>query len=275
MRLSQLAGTCVSLSALLAAFAPGTAAAGTGNGVNAGHDDDRYFATASQQPVITGGQSDGGPVCDWKWLTVGEILAFGPPQGGPPPTPEVLASNMVLPVNGVDMRVYLVRCPSGDDIRLVNPNVTVPDLIPGVYDYADDTIELPVTLVNPPVNTKGIVNLGMWLAVEEAAYEPITAEAGPAWITVTPTIGQTRFAFGNGDDEVCEGFGVPIVDLETLEEGPCGYTYAAPGDFTLTITSTWELPYTSSSGSGSLSPLRRTSTYTYDVIEIQTVGASG
>ena len=64
-------------------------------------------------------------------------------------------------------------------------------------------------------------------------------------------------------------------DLDTIEEGPCGYTYGASGDYTLSATTTWLLPYTSSAGAGSLAPMDRTSTFDYTVREIQTVGVGG
>ena len=66
--------------------------------------------------------------------------------------------------------------------------------------------------------------------------------------------------------------GVPITDLDTIEEGPCGYTYGESGAYTLSATTTWLLPYTSSGGAGSLAPMDRTSTFDYTVREIQTVG---
>lgn len=115
----------------------------------------------------------------------------------------------------------------------------------------------------------------MWLAVEPASYEPITASAGPVWMTVTPTSGTTTFEFGNGDRETCDAFGTPIIDLDTLEEGPCGYTFREPGLFSITAVTTWLLPFNSSSGSGALEPMARTTTFDYRVREIQTVGVGG
>lgn len=81
--------------------------------------------------------------------------------------------------------------------------------------------------------------------------------------------------FGNGDSETCDGFGTPIVDLDTVEEGPCGYTYLQAGTFQITAQTTWLLPFQSSSGSGALQPMERTTTFEYNVREIQTVGVGG
>ncbi|MBV1893818.1 MAG: hypothetical protein KUG57_07205, partial [Ilumatobacteraceae bacterium] len=69
----------------------------------------------------------------------------------------------------------------------------------------------------------------------------------------------------------------PIVDLDTLEEGPCGYTYrlSSPEEdpYQITITSFYDVTYTTSTGrSGSLEGLSRSITFDYDIDEIQTVG---
>ncbi len=250
-----------------AASAPVDAAGGTN--VNTS-DSGRVDVSATSDPVITTGTAS---ACTWMWLTVAQIVGFA--NQPHTLTAEELAQQATVDRDGVPFRVYFVDCPGRAEIRVVDPRITPGDLIPGLVDHASDLIELPDSLVNPPVEVHGVVNLGMWLAVEEASYDPITARAGAVWITVTPTIGRTTFEFGNGDDVVCEGFGVPIVDLETIDEGPCGYTYTEPGNYTLTITSVWELPYTSSNGPGSIAPLERTIEVPYEVIEIQTVGTKG
>lgn len=80
---------------------------------------------------------------------------------------------------------------------------------------------------------------------------------------------------GNGDVVTCDGTGVAIVDTDTLDKGPCGYTYRAssPGDdaYTMTVTATWNVSYRSSAGSGGVD---RSISVDYDVDEIQTVGVS-
>jgi len=64
-----------------------------------------------------------------------------------------------------------------------------------------------------------------------------------------------------------------------VEEGPCGYTYrlSSPEDepYLMTITSTYNVTYTTSTGrSGTLGPLNRSTTFDYDIDEIQTIGIS-
>lgn len=251
------------------ALSPNPAAAGKAGGTtNAGSG--VVNVSASTDPVVAAG---GRSVCTWTWLTRGQIVSIAPGQG-PGLSAEDAAQKAVVDIDGVLHRVYAVVCPDGSDIRLVDPN-RPPDFEAAIRDFADDLIELPVPNVNPPVDGSGFVNLGMWLAVEEASYAPITASAGPFWMTVTPTPGTTTFDFGNTDSRTCDVFGVPIDDLDTVEEGPCGYTYGESGTYTLSATTTWLLPYTSSGGGGALAPMDRTTAVDYTVREIQTVGVGG
>lgn len=176
--------------------------------------------------------------------------------------------------------VYAVRCIGvTGTIRLVPTTVASDDLIPGLHDVATDRILLPVPDVSPELGFTGYVNLGMWLAVEPAAIAPITAEAGPnVWITVTPEHQSIHFDFGNGDTRTCDGFGEPISYLETFDEGPCGYTYrhSSPDSqpYQVRVSTTWNLPYTSSNGSGTLPPFTRDAVFAHNVDELQTVGQS-
>lgn len=245
-------------------------AVGAGGGAAGGSSDGVVFAGASTGPIV---HSGGRSLCTWTWLTRGQIAGIAPNQG-PPLPPEERDENAVYEINGIEHRAYGVVCPDGSTIRFVDPN-RPPNLEAAITDYADDLIELPVPNVNPPAGAGSFVNLGMWLAVEEASYPPITASAGPFWMTVTPTPGTTMFEFGNDDDETCDVFGVPIVNLDTVEEGPCGYTYREAGDFTVTVTTNWLLPYESSGGAGALPPMDRVSTFDYTVREIQAVGVGG
>ena len=176
--------------------------------------------------------------------------------------------------------VYAVRCSdSTGTLRLVPTTIATDDLTPGLYDVATGRILAPVPDVSPELDFTGYVNLGMWLAVEPAAIAPITAEAGPnVWITVTPEHQSIHFDFGNGDTRTCDGFGQPISYLETFDEGPCGYTYrqSSPDSepYQVRVSTTWNLPYTSSSGSGTLPPFTRDAVFSHNVDELQTVGQS-
>ena len=122
------------------------------------------------------------------------------------------------------------------------------------------------------------MNLGLWLAL--AGQEPLTvrAEAGPHWAEATVTLASTSWSMGNGDVVTCDGPGSPIVDTETIDEGPCGYTYrrSSPDDapYRLSVTATWTVDYVSSGGSGTAGMVDRTVSVDYDVDEIQTIGIS-
>jgi hypothetical protein len=139
-------------------------------------------------------------------------------------------------------------------------------------------VPVPSLDLSPAPEAGGIVNLGLWLAL--TGQDPVTvrAEAGSLWAEATVTLASTTWDMGNGDVVTCDGPGVPIVDADTMEQGPCGYTYrrSSPDDqpFELSVTATWAVTYRSSGGSGSSGTVDRTASVTYDVDEIQTVGVS-
>ena len=71
----------------------------------------------------------------------------------------------------------------------------------------------------------------------------------------------------------------PIDALDSLDQGPCGYTYgqSSPDDdpYRLAITAVYDIAWTTSNGAdGTLADIRRTITVDYDVDEIQTIGVS-
>jgi hypothetical protein len=197
--------------------------------------------------------------------------------------PAISDQSAVVQISGVPHLVYTVTCPGRTPYkRFVPVNIEADDLIAGLTDVVRARLQLPVPSISPTPESNGIVNLGLWLAVEPQTMAPVTAQAGPdTWITVNPVLAATAYDFGNGDSIACEGTGVPIRDvyphLNVIEQSPtCGYTYlqSSPEDepYQLTITATWQLPYTSSDGAGEIFPLNVELTIDYDVDEIQTVG---
>ncbi len=155
-----------------------------------------------------------------------------------------------------------------------------PEIVAGVLrDRQSKNLPLPDPALSP-VGT-GYVQLGMWLAVDDPGPESVTASAASgSWVTVRAEIARTTFDMGNGDVVVCGGVGDPIPDsrLASVEESPvCGYTYTRLNDgepYTISITSTWSVTWTSSRGtSGVLEPVTKTASFDYEVREIQTVGA--
>lgn len=278
--LSTLVTSFVMVGASVCVSASPSVFAATGTPIATGDSDSSsgtVTVVAALGPVVRSG--GGGSRCGWSWLTVGDLVSWGgqPVVGGD--SQADLAAKAVKIINRVEYRLYVVSCPDDTTFRYVRAGIRAADLVVAVRDFASELIELPVSDVNPSAAVGGIVNLGLWLAVTPVTIDPITAQAGPAWITVTPQHVSTLFDFGNGDSVTCLGAGTPIVDLSVVGQGPCGYTYGwrSPDDdpYQLSITSMWELAYTSSGGAGALEPLLRTVTFDYDVDEIQTVGTSG
>jgi len=181
--------------------------------------------------------------------------------------------------DGRSERVFARECPDGvSGFTWVDTSITVQEVIDDAVGRARRAVPAPVLEVNPPASAGGIVNLGLWLALLAAAPVTVRAEAGSLWAEATVTLTSTSWDMGNGDVVSCDGPGTPIVDLDTLEQGPCGYTYRAssPEDdpYQLTVTATWTVSYRSSAGSGSAGTVDRVLSVDYDVDEIQTIGVS-
>jgi hypothetical protein len=292
-------------SEVQAEFPPDRTTAGTDSGGTV--TSEAGTGDAVSGVVYTSGGSS-GPKCSWDRYSNFEFeRATGTPPREPPQyyddpdveiPPEELARReaelarwqrnerrrrsqaKVSYVGGEPHYVYAVRCPGyTGNLRLVPTNLAADDLVPGLYDVATGRILAPVPDVSPELDFTGYVNLGMWLAVEPTTITPITAEAGPnVWITVTPEHQSIDFDFDNGDTRTCNGFGEPISDLETFDEGPCGYTYrlSSPDNepYQVRVGSTWNLPYTSSNGNGALPPFTRDAVFSHNVDELQTIGRS-
>ncbi|MET0909643.1 MAG: hypothetical protein ABWZ99_09245, partial [Ilumatobacteraceae bacterium] len=241
--------------------------------------------SASTEPIYSFTPAGNGvPRCVWDALTRGDVAGIG--NTGAALTPEESAQPATRVINGRDHRLYSVACTgAGTSLRYVPTGVDVDDLIAGITDQVEGRLQLPVPSISPTPEANGIVNLGVWLAVEPQSLDAITAQAGPSvWITVTPTLHTTTCDLGNGDSVTCATTGVPIEsvhpDLDVAEQSPtCGYTYrhssADDAPYQLSITTTWALPYTSSEGAGEIPPLERTIAIDYDVDEIQTIGVRG
>jgi hypothetical protein len=179
--------------------------------------------------------------------------------------------------DGRTEQVFARECPDGQSgFTWVDTSITVQDVIDDAVDRARRAVPAPVLDVSPSPAAGGVVNLGVWLALEPPAPVTARAEAGLLWAEATVTLTSTRWAMGNGDVVTCDGPGVPISDVETVGEGPCGYTYrvSSPDDdpFEMTVTAVWAVTYRSSGGGGAAGTIDRSATVTYDVDEIQSIG---
>jgi hypothetical protein len=154
-------------------------------------------------------------------------------------------------------------------------------LLPGATQTATEQIGLPVPAVSPTGDVA--INLGMWLAVEQAGpYVARAAFNDAVWAETTATLATTTFDFVDGTPPIgCDGRGTPIPpdQLDSPEPGPCGHVYtdhAAIGSHTLTITVTWRITWRLSNGrTGQLADIVTTAQHDYAVYEVQTVGVSG
>jgi hypothetical protein len=226
-----------------------------------------------------------GPVEACRWVAATAADGWDPADYG-----DITASGYVFGASadggvvrtfpdGRTEQVFARECPDGvGGFTWVDTSITIDDVIDDAVDRATRTVPAPTLDLSPSPEAGGIVNLGLWLAL--AGQDPVTAraEAGSLWAEATVTLASTTWDMGNGDTVTCDGAGTPIADTDTLDEGPCGYTYrqSSPDDapFTLTVTATWAVSYQSSAGVGSAGTVDRTSSVAYDVDEVQTIGVS-
>ncbi len=175
-------------------------------------------------------------------------------------------------------------CDTGNGVfRFVPDADPEPDPVVVAIERATRMVPLPEPGVNPPLDSGGIVNLGMWLAVANPQPVDVTATGRGTSVTVVATLATTEFDMGDGTTVECEGGGVPIdpnsPDWDSVEAGPCGHTYAdrsRGGPFEITITTTWVVTWAATDGrSGTAPDVVRTASFPYDVREIQTVGTGG
>ena len=144
-------------------------------------------------------------------------------------------------------------------------------------------IVAPVPDLSPP--TIGYVNVETWLATEDPGALSVTAAIPGLSVTATATVESTSWSTGDGgDDIVCDGVGVAWTPARGDAAAPCGHTYTAHGadvygsdPFTITVTHTWHVTWQASTGeSGDLGTIAGpTTTLTYEVREIQTIGVQG
>jgi len=218
-----------------------------------------------------GDSGSGGSACSWRPVMQGDF----------PDSPGAAEGTQIVETgpDGVAVRRAFWRTCGGRarEFVWVAAQVDIGQLIDGAEARVRAATPVPVPDINPSVDVGSFVNLGLWLAVEDPG--PTVARVGLAgeWARVEASHTGFETDLGNGDVVSCVGLGVPIVDLDTLEEGPCGYTYrlSSPDDdpYQVTITSFYEVSYQTSTGrSGSLEGLSRSVSFTYDIDEIQTVG---
>lgn len=230
-------------------------------------------------PVSFGGTA--APRCTHRPATYGEYPNVVPAGSGdiPDPTSQVDRDN-----DGRAERGWVRVCSDGgtsDPFYWAPVDVDPVDLIPDALANARTQLAAPTPAINPDATAGGIVNLGMWLAIDDPGTTTARATLAGVWAQVTATVTGIAVDLGNGDTVECDGLGTPIPDiaLDSLDQGPCGYTYrrSSPDDdpYQLTITTNFDIAFNTSNGqSGTLAGISRSVTIDYDVDEIQTVGVS-
>lgn len=142
--------------------------------------------------------------------------------------------------------------------------------------FARVIVPTPQVAISPAPEFGTYVNLGLWLAIEEVPTLRDSETEGSVSIELIGEYQGMTWTFGNGDTVTCDDFGEQYEEgSQTLEEGPCGYTYTAEptGEtYTVTVTTTWSFRFTSNSDSGPLGDLPGEVDFQYQVSEIQTVG---
>jgi hypothetical protein len=186
--------------------------------------------------------------------------------------------------DGVRRNLYFRICGTAPQYVWVRsePPATVAQI--ALSDLQHRLIVAPEPELSPP--TIGYVNVETWLATDDPGTLTATAAIPGLSVTATATVVSTTWTTGDGDDEiVCDGVGVAWTSTTPDDEiAPCGHTYTAHGapalhsdPFTITVTHTWHVTWQASNGeSGDLGTIDGpTTTVSYEVREIQTIGIQG
>jgi hypothetical protein len=225
-------------------------------------------------PGTSGNQGNGGESnCHWRDARLSSLPVVDPDQATRGP----IITRHHPETNHPQKQQELVCGLGVSAIRWVDLRPPEPgDLIPGFYGRLVGRIPDPVPAINPP--GPGYVNLGVWLAVEDPGPIVEAGPIGPFSVRLTATAVETTFVV-DGEPITCPGTGTPIVDLDTVEEGPCGTTFdraSPPGrPVTIDIATTWAISYETSLGNGTMPSLTTTGSLAYEILEIQTVGTRG
>ena len=258
----------------------------TGDDFRVDSSDDGTIGAEVDQPGRRGVRgpvsvSGAAPPCTHRPATYGEYPNVVPDGSGAVPDPNEQTNR---DNNGRIERGRVRVCPgggTGDPFYWAPADVDPVDLIPDALDRVTTQLAAPIPAINPDATAGGIVNLGMWLAIDDPGTTTARAALAGVWAQVTATVSGIDVDLGNGDTVACDGLGTPIPDaaLDSLDQGPCGYTYrrSSPDDdpYQLAITAVYDIAWTTSNGAnGTLADIRRTITVDYDVDEIQTIGVS-
>ena len=172
-------------------------------------------------------------------------------------------------------------CPDGTGTIVWGPTREVDPVVLARRALDQANIPVPVVQLNPPVGSKQVVNLPMWMWVENFAPVAASASAGSVAVTVTARPIRVVWSMGTGDTVTCEGGGVAY-DASRPAEGQrttCSYTYphssaaSTSGQFAVRATATWRVTWTATGvrAGGDLGVVNRSTVTAVTVAEIQTL----
>lgn len=235
--------------------------------------------------VSSGSPGASGPACEYQINDLGayspaDVNGDGVIEVGESPTPyRHMDSGEYVEGPGPRVKQFMVvNCGGEISLRWV-PSPEAVDreaLIAAAVDRARATVPAPAVDISPPPEFGVPAQFGLWLAIDDPGQINVVAQAGSVWAGATARFQSLSWDMGNGDRVECAGLGTPIVDLDTDEQGPCGYTYRRTADVgirQITVTAVWSVELvTSFSGPTMLDPATSQRTFDYEVFEIQAVG---
>ncbi len=121
----------------------------------------------------------------------------------------------------------------------------------------------------------GLVGMPVWMWVDAPdahTYGPAsnTATDGSVSVTIAARVVRTLWEMGDGHAVTCTTAGTPYQDSNGKQPSPdCGYSYSHQGTYTIRATTTWDIPWTASTGQSGTIPLTLTATRTVVIGEVQ------
>jgi hypothetical protein len=138
---------------------------------------------------------------------------------------------------------------------------------------AELVLPLPIPRTNPSGQT--LVNLPTWLWTEQQGVEQRSAAGSGVTATVGAQPVRTTWHPGDGTTLTCDGAGVAydVTRAADHQSSSCTHTYSTrSGTLDASVTQVWRLVWTATNGeSGDLGEVSRTTDFTVDVVELDTV----
>jgi hypothetical protein len=267
-----LTGVFVAVSAAATATGAPAASAASGSGCIGFNTGGGSWAVECGNPGTTG---NGGAPTVCSYYTLAAAVKAG-----------LLSASQAAQLKAPKGMIYLVQyCTGGvtsTEILLFTdggqPTGTLANQLYG-------ELSPPILVVNtaPPSAQEGLVGLPEWFWIPASDYQTLkkTITLGDLSATVTASPGPLIITPGNGQAPFsCVGPGTQYntADPATSQHSNCTYVYNQPssgqrdGEFTVTISVTWNASWTGSNGTGGqLLPIVRTITMALKIAQGETV----